>query len=64
MKQKLLLKLKGAVQPSKIILILLEKHHELKSLISNEQISFPQPSKGSKSVLDVYGVRFSCPKKQ
>ncbi len=47
MKQKLLLKLKGAVQPSKIILILLEKHHELKSLISNEQISFPQPSKGT-----------------
>jgi hypothetical protein len=42
----------------------LRGHRELKSLISNEQISFPQPKKGSKSVLDVCGVRFSCPKKQ
>jgi hypothetical protein len=40
----------------------LRGHCELKSLISNEQISFPQPKKGSKSVLDVCGVRFSCPK--
>jgi hypothetical protein len=42
----------------------LRGHHELKSLIYNEQISFPQPKKGSKSVLDVCGVRFSCPQKQ
>jgi hypothetical protein len=37
--------------------------HELKSLIS-KQISLPQSRKSSKSVLDVCGVRFSCPKKQ
>ncbi len=41
----------------------LKQHHELKSLIHNELITFPQPRKSSKSVLDVFGVRFSCPKK-
>jgi len=35
----------------------------LKSLIVNDLITFPQPRKSSKSVLDVCGVRFSCPKK-
>jgi len=41
----------------------LKRHRELKSLIVNDLITFPQPRKSSKSVLDVCGVRFSCPKK-
>jgi hypothetical protein len=42
----------------------LKGHRDLKSLISNDQITFPQPRKSSKSVLDVCGVRFFCPKKK
>jgi hypothetical protein len=42
----------------------LKGHRDLKSLISNDQITFPQPRKSSKSFLDVCGVRFLCPKKK
>jgi hypothetical protein len=41
----------------------LSRHRELKSLISKDVLTFPQSKKGSKSVLDVCGVRFSSPKK-
>jgi len=44
-------------------LFFLKKHRELRSLISKDLITFPQPRKTSKSVLDNCGVRFSCPKK-
>jgi hypothetical protein len=44
-------------------LFFLKKHRELRSLISKDHITFPQPRKTSKSVLDNCGVRFSCPKK-
>jgi len=41
----------------------LKQHRELKSLICNELITFLQPRKSSKTVLNVCGVRFSCPQK-